>query len=123
MTQPTDRPSCFGSNPSAQAQAENDCRRCPHRHLCFDVSAAMSMEEVTKFLIPHGTRNAHRVAEEIAKAAVEVLVKHGIKGFTVKPFSATGFDVKNPDSQFSHIEFNITCTGWERDLCHQKDSV
>lgn len=28
------KPGCFGSNPSAQAQAENDCRRCDFERDC-----------------------------------------------------------------------------------------
>lgn len=28
-------PSCFGSNPGAQAQAENDCRNCSHEPHCL----------------------------------------------------------------------------------------
>lgn len=30
----THKPSCFLSNPGAQAQAENDCRACPSEGLC-----------------------------------------------------------------------------------------
>jgi len=72
------------------------------------------------FVIPHASRNAHRLGEELAKAAVAVLVAHGINGFEVNPFSATGFDIKSPDPLFSHLEFNITCTGWERELTNEE---
>jgi len=77
-------------------------------------------DELHNFTIPHAQRNAERLGAELAKAAVEVLVKHGINGFVVQPFSEQGFDVKHPDPLFSHLEFNITCTGWEREL---KESV
>ena len=73
-------------------------------------------EEIENFIIPHASRNAERLAEELAKAAVEVLAAHGVKGLVVKPFSKQGFDIKNPDPLFTHLEFNITCTGWEREL-------
>lgn len=73
-------------------------------------------DEITSFVIPHASRNAERLGEELAKAAVEVLVNHGISGFVVTPFSKRGFEVKNPDALFSHLEFTIMCTGWGREL-------
>lgn len=32
----TDKPTCFRSNPGAQAQAENDCQNCGHELHCVD---------------------------------------------------------------------------------------
>lgn len=37
------RPTCFGSNPGAQARAENDCDCCSHRSACGAAASAVTL--------------------------------------------------------------------------------
>lgn len=43
----TDLPKCFGSNPSYQAQAENDCRTCKMESKCLSIEIAEEVPVTT----------------------------------------------------------------------------
>lgn len=48
ISPPLDRPTCFGSDPSPQAKAENDCVSCGHESECLKVKPH-NMDEMFKF--------------------------------------------------------------------------